>query len=171
MLQTMGPNMDPSISTMILSDIARLKRMPVLAEKLRTWQPTPDPLAEKIKELEVEKLEAEIAKLRSEAQANAAKAQETTAKTDLANLDYLEQESGTKHERDLEKQAGQARGNQDLQVTKALTTPIKEGTQRPDIEAAVGFNEMSDLLRGSNRVASPPVQDEFVPQVQPAPFQ
>ena len=163
MLQTMGPNMDPSISTMILSDIARLKRMPVLAEKLRTWQPTPDPLAEKIKELEVEKLEAEIAKLRSEAQANAAKAQETTAKTDLANLDYLEQESGTKHERDLEKQAGQARGNQDLQVTKALTTPLKEGTQRPDIEAAVGFNEMSDLLRGSNRVASPPVQDEFVP--------
>lgn len=168
MLQTMGPNMDPSISTnLILSEIARLKRMPVLAEKLRTWQPTPDPVAEEIKMLELEKLRAEVEKLRSEAVANAAKAKELEAKADMTNLEFLEQETGTTHERELEKQGGQARGNQDLQVTKALTTPTKEGEKAPDVEAAVGFNELSDLLRGSNRVASPPVQDEFVPAPQP----
>ena len=41
LLQTIGNNMDQSISMMILAEIAELKRMPALAEKLRTWQPDP----------------------------------------------------------------------------------------------------------------------------------
>ena len=166
MLQTIGPNMDPTIAVnLILSEIARLKRMPVLAERLRTWQPTPDPLAEKIKELEVKKLEAEIAKLEADAQAAMAKAKESDAKADKTNLDFVEQETGTTHERDMQKQGAQARANQDLQVTKAITAPSKEGEKRPDIEAAIGFNEVSDVLRGGNQVGSPPAQDEFVPAV------
>lgn len=161
MLQTMGPNMDPMLSNRILSEIARLKRMPVLAEELRTWKPTPDPYQEELKQLELAEKKATIAKLESETQANLAKAKESEAKADKTNLDFVEQETGTAHERNMEQQGAQARANQDLQVTKALTTPIKEGTKKPDVLAAVGYNEASDLLRRQNPVASPPAQDEF----------
>jgi hypothetical protein len=167
MLQTMGPNMDIAISTMLLSEIARLKRMPVLAEKLRTWKPTPDPLAEKLKELEIAKTEAEIAKLQAEAEESRAKAAKAKAEADMTNLDFVEQETGTKHERDMDKQGAQARANQDLAVTKAIVTPSKEGEKKPDIEAGIGYNEVSDLLRGGNQVGLPPAQDEFVQNAVP----
>lgn len=49
------------------------------------------------------------------------------AERDNKNLDYLEQESGTKHARDLEKMKAQSQGNQQLEITKALTKPRKEG--------------------------------------------
>jgi hypothetical protein len=165
MLQTMGPDMDPSISTMLLSEIARLKRMPVLAEKLRTWKPQPDPFQQKMQQLEIAEKEATIAKLNAEAEAALAKSKESQANADKKNLDFVEQETGTTHARNLEQTGTQARANQDLMVTKALTTPVKEGTKPPDVEAAVGFNEMSDWLRKVDGVGSPPVQDEFAAPV------
>lgn len=69
LLQTMGPNMDPSISFEIIAQIAELKRMPDLAEKIRNYRPQPSPQAE-----------AEVAKTQSEAELNKAKAQEAMAK-------------------------------------------------------------------------------------------
>ena len=62
----------------------------------------------------------------------------------VARFPAVEQETGTKHARDLEMSQAQARGNQDLEVTKALTKPGKEGERAPNIEAAVGYNELSD---------------------------
>ena len=150
MLQTIGPNMDISITTMLLSEIARLKRMPVLAEKLKNWKPTPDPVEQKKKELEVLELEVKVAELQSRIALNQAKAAEAKANTDQKNLDFIEQETGTKHLRDMDHAEAQARGNQDLQITKALTTPIKEGERGPDIEGAIGFNQLSDMMRGSS---------------------
>ena len=46
----------------------------------------------------------------------------------------------------MEKQRGQAQGNQALEVTKALTKSLKDGEQRPNLEAAIGFNQLSDRL-------------------------
>lgn len=152
MLQTMGNTMDMGITLMILSEIARLKRMPDLAKKIASFQPQPDPLVQEKLKLEVEELRLKVEKLRSEINLNEAKAAEAKAKADLADLDFVEQETGTKHARDLQKQQGQSRGNQNLQVTKALTTPRKEGESAPDIEAAVGFNEISEQL---GQVSSP----------------
>lgn len=149
MLQTMGPQMDPTISMMILSEIARLKRMPVLAEQLRTWKPQPDPMAEQLKQLELAEKQKTIEKLESEILLNQAKAGEVQANADKKNLDFVEQETGTSHAREMEKQQAQARGNQDLQVTKALATPRKEGETNPDVEAAIGFNQLSDMMRGN----------------------
>lgn len=146
MLQTLGPNMDPSISMMILADIADLKRMPVLAQRLRTYQPQPDPMAEQLKQLELQKAQMEIQKLQSEIMLNQAKAQEVSANKDQKALDFVEQESGTKHAREMEKQRGQAQGNQALEVTKAILQPTKEGEKAPDIEAGIGFNQLSDML-------------------------
>jgi hypothetical protein len=142
MLQTMGPNMSPEISLMILSEIALLKRMPHLAQKIATYKPQPDPK----QQAEVAKLQAEAEELASQTRLNDAKAQEAMANKAKADLDFVEQESGVKHERDLQKQAGQARGNQALEVTKALVKPRKEGESSPDVEAAIGFNAISDKL-------------------------
>lgn len=142
MLQTMGPNMSPEISLLILSEIAMLKRMPHLAHKIANYKPQPDPK----QEAEVRKLQAEAAELESQVRLNDAKAQEALANKALADLTFVEQESGVAHERDMQKQAGQARGNQALEVTKALVKPKKEGEKDPNIEAAIGFNAISDKL-------------------------
>ena len=149
MLQTMGPNMEPQMSYYVMSEIARLKRMPVLAERLRTFEPKPDPLTERLKEAEVKAKELEAAKLQSEIDLNAAKIQQIGVEARQGMLDGIEQETGTKHAREMDKQAGQARGNQDLQITKALTEKIKEGDKRGDVEAGIGFNQLSDMLRGA----------------------
>ena len=149
MLQTMGPNMEPQMSYYVMSEIARLKRMPVLAERLRTFEPKPDPLTERLKEAEVKAKELEAAKLQSEIDLNAAKIQQIGVEARQGMLDGIEQETGTKHAREMDKQAGQARGNQDLQITKALTEKIKDGDKRGDIEAGIGFNQLSDMLRGA----------------------
>lgn len=146
MLQTLGPNSDPMLVFWILAEICELKRMPELAQKLRTWKPTPDPAVEEMKQLEIALKKAEIGKVQSEIALNEAKAQVEVAKKDTMNLDYVETETGTKHERDMDKQRAQSQGNQQLQVTKALTTPRKEGEKKPNLDAAIGFNQISGAL-------------------------
>lgn len=156
MLQTVGPNTDPSIMMMILAEIADLKRMPALAEKLRRWKPEPTPEQVQLQQLEIQKATLENQKIQSEIDLNNAKAEEARAGKDLKNLDYVEQESGTKHAREMEKQKAQSQGNQNLQVTKALTAPRKEGEKQPNVAAAIGFNQVSDKL------------DEAGPEPQPS---
>lgn len=146
MLQTLGPNMDPSITMMILAEIADLKRMPMLAERLRTWKPQPDPIAEQMKQLELQKLQMEVEKLRSEAIHNQARAEKAYAEAEAEGVDTQQNIDGTKHLRELQKQQAQARGNQQLEVTKALLKPHKMDEADPDIEAAIGYNSISDQL-------------------------
>jgi hypothetical protein len=125
MLQTMGNNMPPQMSQLVLADIARLRKMYELEKQIREYRFEPDPMDQQIKQLEVMKLQAEIKKLESESRnevANGmfemAKAQETQAKTrllggqaDKLDLDFLEQQSGAAHAKELEKQGAQARAN------------------------------------------------------------
>lgn len=151
MLQTIGNKMDLGITLMILAEIAKLKRMPVLAKQLLSFKPQLSPEQEELQKLEIEKARKEVEKLQSEINLNNAKAEEARANKDMKDLDFVEQETGTKHAREMQKQKAQARGNQDLTVTKALTTPVKEGEKRPDIEAAVGFNEISDRLNNAGQ--------------------
>lgn len=154
MLQTMGPNMDFSMTQIILSDIARLKRMPTLAEKIITFQPQPDPLVQKAKELEVLLLEMKIEEVRARTAQLNADAQKKLAEADQTNLDTVEQETGTKHERDIEKQRAQSTGNASLEVTKALLKGRKPEESTPNIKAAVGWNEMSKRLPTGGRMAN-----------------
>lgn len=143
MLQTLGNSVDPNITMMLLSEIAALKRMPELANKLKNYQPLP--LTEQqqmMQQLEMKRMELEVAKLEADIQLARAKARNLSGKTDLDTLNYVEQESGTKHARELEKQAGQARGNQRLEVTKALLKGRKAGESEPNIAAAIGFNDV-----------------------------
>ena len=113
---------------MILSDIARLRKMPELAKKIEAFEPQPDPVAQEKAQLEVELLRAKIAKenaiaahYQSTAVLQGAKVGTEEAKqgnmksaTDLMNLDFVEQESGVKQERDLQKTGEQARSQAQL---------------------------------------------------------
>ena len=132
LLQTVGPNSDPDLVKMILSDIAKLRKMPDLAKKIESYQPQPNPLAEEKAKLEVELLRAQINAENARAERDMAQAQLGGAKvgteqakasqlksdTDLKNLDFVEQESGVKQERDLQKQGEQARAQGQLSMVQ-----------------------------------------------------
>lgn len=130
MLQTMGNNMDAEMSKMILSDIARLRKMPELAKKIEDFQPQPDPMVQMEQQLKIKLLEAQVQKEQTAAQKNMADAKlsmarmgkETTqgqlnlgkTETELAkarklgsdadrqDLDYLEEEGGVHQARQIE---------------------------------------------------------------------
>ena len=128
MLQTMGNNMDPSMSKIILSDIAKLRKMPDLAEKIENFEPQPDPLAQRQAELQIQLLEAQLRKETAQAMEAEANAQLIMAKvgteqvkqgdikadTDQKTLDFVEQESGVKQEREIQKVGEQARSQAEL---------------------------------------------------------
>ena len=130
MLQTMGNNMDPSMSKIILADIARLRKMPDLAKKIEAFEPQPDPAQQRMQELQIQLLEAQLENERAQAmdrqaaaqlkmsQAGAAdaKASNLNADTDMKNLDFVEQESGVKQERQKELHGEQARSQANLKL-------------------------------------------------------
>ena len=116
----------------ILTKIAQLRKMPDLANEFRNYKPEPDPMQQQLQQLEMAKLEAEIAKIQSEIQENGAEAQLDMAKAgteqakarqlssgaDLSDLDFVEQESGVKQEREKELYGEQARSNAILEDKK-----------------------------------------------------
>ena len=130
MLQTMGNNMDPAMSRMVLVDIAKLRKMPELAKKIEQYQPQPDPMMQQKQQLELQLLQAQIEEIKANTQKQAASAelhatkvgteqvkqQHMKSDTDLKNLDFVEQESGTKQERALELQDRQAQNNVQAQM-------------------------------------------------------
>lgn len=146
MLQTVGPNADPAITMMILGEIADLKRMPELAEKLRTWKPEPSEQELEMQELEMELARLEVAKKQAEIGLIEAETRAVSSEADQKDLDYVDQESGAKHTREMAKQKAQAQGNQNLEVTKALTKARKEGESAPNLDAAIGFNSISGSI-------------------------
>jgi hypothetical protein len=151
MLQTLGPKADWSFTAMILSEIARLKRMPELAKKIAAFKPQPDPMQQQLLQMQIDKEKSEIDKNNAQAELYRAQAKAASAVGDKTNLDFVEQETGTKHARDMEKQSAQAEANQNLEVTKSLLKPRKQangGESRPDVPAAVGYNALSRAQSG-----------------------
>jgi hypothetical protein len=136
MLQTMGQTMPQEMSQLVLEDIARLRKMPELAKKIQQFQPQPDPMAVKMQQLEMEKLEAEIEEIKSktaenyaEAQLDGAKTQEASAKADKTNLDYIEQESGVTHERNKDQDSAQAEANLTRDIVKETLKGGNDGSK------------------------------------------
>lgn len=144
MLQTMGNNMDPSMSKIILSDIARLRKMPDLAKSIEAFEPKPDPLAVKKAELEVALLEAQVFNETAKGRENTvdvdlkkaktvteqAKGRNLDSKSDKQDLDFLEQESGVDRQHDIDK-LDHDRGTQlDLKAADALVSSEEENTEK-----------------------------------------
>jgi len=146
MLQTIGPNMDMNIRNIILAEIATYKRMPDLAQKIRTYQPEPSPQEQEMAQIELEKAKKELMKLEAEIVWNQARSDLAAAQAAALGVDITQKTDGTKHIQEIEKQQAQARGNQSLQVTKALTKSRKPDELPPDIDAAIGYNALSPDL-------------------------
>lgn len=134
LLQTVGPDMDPGLRTIILAEIAELKRMPHLAEKMLAYKPEPDPLQVKMQELQIAELQSKIVLNNARAEAAVADAGKTEIEAGMAA-------DGTTHAQNVEAMGAQARGNRDTEVSKAL---LKGEAAPQQIEAAVGFNKMTE---------------------------
>lgn len=155
MLQTMGQSMPFDMTKMVLSDIARLRKMPTLAHQIKNFTPQPNPIQEAKEKLEVAELQAKVDKLNSESQRNnaqrdyyAAAARRMGSEADLKDLQFVEQDTGTTHARDLEKQGAQARANRGLEVTKAVlsgkTADGQDAVPMPRIAGAIALNDALD---------------------------
>lgn len=91
MLQTIGNNVDHSLTTLVLSEICKLKRMPELAERIRRLPPPqPSPEEQQMQQMQmqhlqmqIQKLQAEIQKLGADAQLSGAKAQSEMVEAQL----------------------------------------------------------------------------------------
>lgn len=161
MLQTMGNNMDPGMSRMILADIARLRKMPTLSKKIEEYQPEPDPMAERMAELELAKMEAEIEEIKATAMERQARAQlqmaqistegakafDIQSSADQKNLDFVEQESGVKQERDLQKSKAQAQGNIELEMAKQQIGSADKAADREDKDKERELDLVKEMLR------------------------
>ena len=140
MLQTLGNSVDFNISKMLLSDIAKLRKMPTLAKRIEEYSPEPDPLAVREQELKIALLEAQIQESEAKAQhwlsgvdknvtgaqLDNAKTRKTNSEADKADLDFIQEETGTNHARALDQTKAQSQGNIELEAVKAMLNPPKE---------------------------------------------
>lgn len=135
MLQTMGNNLPIEMSTMILADIAKLRKMPELAKRLEEFKPEPDPLAQEKAALEIELLRAQVANETAKGRENEVDVALKTAKTkteeakarglhsgsDLDDLDFLDKESGVDNARDQDAAATQHAQNLEIKEHDRLS--------------------------------------------------
>lgn len=112
LLQTLGQNMDPQMSQLLMAQIAKLHRMPDLAESLEHFQPQPDEYTETMKQLEIKGKEAEIEERLSRARENEvdiraknakaaldeARAKNLNSDTDKKDLDFTRSAQGIDHQ-------------------------------------------------------------------------
>lgn len=132
MLQTIGNTMGQEVTQMMLAEVARLRKMPDLAHSIESYRPEPDPIQQQLQELEIEYKKAEIELMRSQAQENMAKSQVQSAKVNVEHaraeslqgdadnktLDFMERDTGIKHDRELDKQSIVNQGILDQQLAK-----------------------------------------------------
>lgn len=117
MMQTIGPNMDPSITRMLMADIARLHKIPDVAKRIEEWQePQPSPEQQRGMQLDLAMKEAQLRNELAKAGENEvdirlksaktineeAKARNLNAKSDLEDLNFIKEDDGVKHREMLE---------------------------------------------------------------------
>lgn len=117
LLQTLGQNMDFEMQKMIMIQIAKLHKMPDLATKIENYQPQPDPMAQKERELILAKLESEILERQSRTRENSvdvvvkteqaklhrAKSELLGSDRDLKDLEFTSIAEGKKHNEEMSK--------------------------------------------------------------------
>ena len=139
MLQTASGE-DPSLRKMILSEIARLRKMPELAQKIIDFNPEPDEMQQQLQQLQMQKLEAEIQLLQAQAQEASAggalkgakievessRSSMLQNKADRDTLNYVEQEGGITHNRKVELETIKRDANKELSDNARMTSLLKE---------------------------------------------
>lgn len=131
MLQATGDSDSPEIRKMILTKIAKLRKMPDLARELETFQPKPDPLAQQIQLLEIEERKAKVRKENALAEKALAEARKAGSDADMKDLSYVQEETGVTHTREVEKQQAQAEGNIQLELVKNRLERLGNNKSQP----------------------------------------
>ena len=166
LLQTVGPNEDPAVRREIMADIMELMRMPDKANKIRNYQPQPDPMQEKLRELELNKLmlenkllEADIADKYARAKENQidaelktqkvnvemAKARKLVSEADKLDLDFLKSDEGIGAYEEMQKadqkhaQALEVKGMEleSAEKREAMKASLKAALERDKNELAI----------------------------------
>ena len=125
MLQTMGNSLPFEITKVMLQEQAKLSRMPDMEKRIAEIQPPQDPRAERIKDLEILRLETEIEKMRADIEDKRARAAENTidarvkeakalveeakarklnSDADLGDLKFMREDGGYTHLEAMEKE-------------------------------------------------------------------
>ena len=79
LLQTLGSSLPFDMTRMIMSEIAKLSKLPTLEKQILEYKQEPDPVQQKMQELQLAKLEAEIQRLKADAMNKIASSQENEA--------------------------------------------------------------------------------------------
>ena len=119
LLQTIGNTLDPSFTQLIVSKIAKLKGLPDLSEEIANYQPAPDPMQQEIAQIQLESAKAELQLVTMKIETEKNKARQLGAEADRTNLEFVEEETGTNHARQLELLSKQAESNMYLSALKA----------------------------------------------------
>lgn len=143
LLQTLGPNGGPEITKTVLAQIANLKNLPVLEEKILNINTEPSEQDKMLKQLEIKKMELEVAKLESEIAMNNAKAGELSSKAQNLSVKTQLDATGETHRRGIEHAKAQAKGNEDLEITKGI---LNKDVSDRDVEAAIGMQQLKGLV-------------------------
>ncbi len=102
-----------------MARLVEINDMPKLAKDIMNFKPQVDPMAQKQMELQIALLEAEVenerakgienqmdVKLKGAKAANEiAKAKKTSSEADMKDLEFLMEDQGISHERDMQKEA------------------------------------------------------------------
>ncbi len=142
MMQTLGNTLPQDFTQLLLTDIARLRKMPELAKKIEAYESTPDPLAVKEQELKIALLEAQVFNEQNKGLENeqdiklkAAKTRKLNSESDTEDLNYLRKEAGTDQEETLEQKDHDRATELDLKTADALfadNDPKKNGELPPN---------------------------------------
>jgi len=151
LMQTLGNSLPFDMTQMIMAEFAQLSRMPELEKRIKSYKPEPDPVAEQLKQiqlqnaiLENEKLKADIAdkyaragenevdrelKLRK-AQVEEAKARKLNSDADKTDLDFMMTDEGYKEQIDLNKEMRMYQHQKDLALLQAAKGDTNIGIAR-----------------------------------------
>jgi hypothetical protein len=139
MLQTMGNSMPAEMSQMVLADIAKLRKMPELSKRIAEYKPQPDPMVQQKAELEMQLLQAQIANEQAKAMENTidveykkartqtelAKSRNIDSKSDMEDLNFVEQESGVNRQHEVEMKDRDNKQNMDSKITDAMINTMQ----------------------------------------------
>ena len=123
LLQTLGPNEDPTIRREILADIYDLMRMPDQAKRVKEFQPEPDPMKQQMMQIEMERLQLENEKIKADIadkyarakenevdklvkqakyESEMAKARKLGSEADIKDLEFLDRDNGYTYQHQAE---------------------------------------------------------------------
>jgi hypothetical protein len=160
-LQTNAASMDPKLANMVMAKIMDLKKQPDLAEYFRTYEPQPDPVAEQIKQLELENATLVNEKLKKDIEEGDSKIHERISRvieneTDVKNKESqrllreaqtrkLESESDMIDKKFVDEQTGATRAKE--LEDKAIDARLKANEREHSAELEMTREEMMAKIR------------------------